>query len=99
MCHLLGTGFRLTTLPCSPDWWSVAEMDVVLEGSLLTTEQCWSSVRVTIGFSVTSLTKACVLVVPNVFCLWMIDATLDDRCTLLPSVLQKLFYTLPQIFI
>lgn len=60
-------------------------MDVVLGGSLLTTEQCWSSVRVTIGFSVTSLAKACVLVVPNVFCLWMIDATLDDRCSLLPT--------------
>ena len=42
----------------SPDWWSAADMVVLLEGSPLFTEQHWSSVRVTIGFLVTSLTKA-----------------------------------------
>ena len=34
-----------------------AEMAVLLEGSLISTEEHWSSVRVTIGFLVTSLTK------------------------------------------
>ena len=40
------------------DWWSAAEMVVLLEGSPISTEELWSSVRVTIGFLVTSLTKA-----------------------------------------
>ena len=90
MCFLLRSGFRLATLPYRPDWWSAAEMVVLLEGSPLSTEQCWSSVRVTIGFLVTSLTKALlprslrvdgspalgrVLVVPNFFHLQMIKAT------------------------
>ena len=65
-----------------PDWWSAAEMVVLLEGSPISTEELCSSVRVTIRFLVTSLTKALlpqllslagrpalgrVLVVPNVF--------------------------------
>ena len=58
MCLLLRSGFRLATLPYRPAWWSAAEMVVLLEGSPLFTEQRWSSVRVTIGFLVTSLTKA-----------------------------------------
>ena len=58
MCLLLRSGFRLATLPYRPDWWSAAEMVVLLEGSPLFTVQRWSSVRVTIGFLVTSLTKA-----------------------------------------
>ena len=58
MCLLLRSGFRLATLPYRPDWWSAAEMVVLLEGSPLSTEQRWSTVRVTIGFLVTSLTKA-----------------------------------------
>jgi hypothetical protein len=33
-------------------------MVVLLEGSLISTEELWSSVRETIGFLVTSLTKA-----------------------------------------
>jgi hypothetical protein len=33
-------------------------MVVLLEGSPISTEELWSSVRVTIGFLVTSLTKA-----------------------------------------
>ncbi|KAK6308672.1 hypothetical protein J4Q44_G00201350 [Coregonus suidteri] len=37
---------------------SAAEMVVLLEGSPISTEELWSSVRVTIGFLVTSLTKA-----------------------------------------
>ena len=50
MCLLLRSGFRLATLPYRPDWW-IAEMIVLLEGSPFSTE-------VTIGFLVTSLTKA-----------------------------------------
>ncbi|KAK3535147.1 hypothetical protein QTP70_004801 [Hemibagrus guttatus] len=41
-----------------PDWWSTAEMVVLLEDSPLSTEKHWSSFRVTIGFLVTSQTKA-----------------------------------------
>jgi hypothetical protein len=33
-------------------------MVVILEGSQISTEELWSSVRVTIGFLVTTLTKA-----------------------------------------
>ena len=73
-----------------PDWWSAAEMVVLLEGSPISTEELWSSVRVTIGFLVTSLTKALlprflslarrsalerVLMVPNFFNLRMMEAT------------------------
>ena len=73
-----------------PDWWSTAEMVVLLEGSPISTEELWSSVRVTIGFLVTSLTKALlprslslagrpapgrVLVVLNFFHLRMMEAT------------------------
>ena len=65
-------------------------MVVLLEGSPLFTEQCWSSVRVTTGFLVTSLTKALlpgslrvdgrpalgrVLVVPNFYHLGTMEAT------------------------
>ena len=90
MCLPLRSGFRLATLPYRPAWWSAAEMVVLLEGSPLFTEQRWSSVRVTIGFLVTSLTKTLlprllslagrptlgrVLVVPNFFHLWMMEAT------------------------
>ena len=73
-----------------PYWWIAAEMVVLLEGSPLSTEEGWSSDRVTIGFLVTSLTKALlprslsldgrpalgrVLVVPNFFHLRMMEAT------------------------
>ena len=65
-------------------------MVVLLEDSPISTEALWSSVRVTIGFLVTSLTKALlprllsltgmaalgrVLVVPNIFHLRMMEAT------------------------
>ena len=65
-------------------------MVVLLEGSPISTEELWSFVRVTIGFLVTSLTKALlprllslarrtalgrVLVVPNFFHLRMMEAT------------------------
>ena len=65
-------------------------MIVLLESSPLSTEKRWSSVRVTIGFLVTSLTEALlprslslagrptlgrVLVVPNFFHLRMMEAT------------------------
>ena len=65
-------------------------MVVLLEGSPISTDELWSSFRVTIGFLVTSLTKALlprllslagrpalgrVLVVPNFFHLRMMEAT------------------------
>ena len=66
-------------------------MVVLLEVSPISTEELWSSVRVTIGYLVTSLTKALlprllslagrvfalgrVFVVPNVFHLRMMEAT------------------------
>ncbi|KAK6306788.1 hypothetical protein J4Q44_G00237130 [Coregonus suidteri] len=90
MCVLLMSGFCLATLPYRPDWWSAAEMVVLLEGSPISTEELWSSVRVTIKFLATSLTKALlprllslagrpalggVLVVPNFFHLRMMEAT------------------------
>ena len=39
-------------------WCSAAEMVVLLEGTPISTEEFWSSVRVTIRVLVTSLTKA-----------------------------------------
>ena len=39
-------------------------MVVLLEGSPISTEELWSSVRVTIGFLVTSLTKSNVFIKP-----------------------------------
>ena len=65
-------------------------MIVLLEGSPISTEELWSSVRVTIGFLLTSFTKALllrllslagrpalgrVLVVPNFFHLRTMEAT------------------------
>ena len=44
LCLLL-RGFRLATLPSRPDWWSAAEMVVLLEGYPLSTEELQSSVR------------------------------------------------------
>ena len=52
MCLFLRSGFVW------PDLWSAAEMVVLLEGSPISTEELWSSVRVTIRFLVTFLTKA-----------------------------------------
>ena len=90
MCLLLRSCFLLATLPQRPDWWSAAEMVVLLEGSPISTEELWSCVRVTIEFFDTSLTKALlprllcltgwpalerVLVVPNFFHWRMIEAT------------------------
>ena len=49
MFLLLRSGVRLATLPYRPDWWIAAEMVVLQQGSLLSTEECWSSNRVTIG--------------------------------------------------
>jgi hypothetical protein len=50
MSLLLRSHFFLATLPQRPDWWSAAEMVVLLKGSPISTEELWSSVRVTIGF-------------------------------------------------
>ena len=91
MCLLLRSGFHLATLPYWPDCWIAAEMVVLLEGSPLSTKERWSYDRVTIGFLVTSLTKALlprslsldgrpalgrVLVVLNFFHLRMMEVTL-----------------------
>jgi hypothetical protein len=67
MCLLLRSGFRLAALPLRPDWWSAAQIVFLLEGFPISTEELWSSVRVTIGYLVTSLPKALgrVLVVTN----------------------------------
>ena len=54
-CFLLRSGFRLATLPYRPDWWSAAWW--LSFWKVLITEQRWSSVRMTIGYLVTSLTK------------------------------------------
>ena len=90
MCLLLRSGFCLATLPKRPDWWCAAETVVLLEGSPISTDELWSSVRVTIGFLVTSLTKSLlhrllsfagrpalgsVLVVPNFFHFRMMENT------------------------
>ena len=39
MCLLLRSVFRLATLSLRPDWWSAAEMVVLLEGSPISTEE------------------------------------------------------------
>ena len=44
ICLLLRSGFRLATLPKRPDWYSAAEMVVLLEGSPISTEELQSSV-------------------------------------------------------
>ena len=91
-CHVPFTKEFLPSGHSTIQAWLVdcAEMVVLLEGSPLSTEEHWSSDRVTIGFLVTSLTKALfprslsldvqpalgrVLVVPNFFHLWMMKAT------------------------
>ena len=83
-------------------------MFVLLEGSPISTEEFWSSVRVTIGFLVTSQTKAFLLrlfslagqpalgralVVRNFFHLRMMEATVFFRT----SMRHKCFGTLSQI--
>lgn len=42
-----------------PDWWSVAVIVVLLEVSPISTQDLWSSARVTIGILVTSLRPFC----------------------------------------
>ena len=79
-------------------------MDVLLEGSPISTEELWSSVRVTIGFLVISLLPRLlilarrpalgrILAVPNVFHLIMMEATVF----LGPFNAAECFVTLPQI--
>ncbi len=55
MCLLLS--LLSGSLPYRPDWWSAVKMVVLLKGFPLSTENHWNSVRVAIGFLVTSLTK------------------------------------------
>ena len=109
MCLLLRSGFCLATLPKRPDWWSAAEMDVLLEGSPISTEELWrlsqSDHRV-LGHlpdqgpsSPRLLTLARrpvlgrVLVVPNFTHLRMMEATVF----LGPFNAADIFGTLPQI--
>ena len=76
--------------PQWPDWGSAADRVILMEGSPISIEELWNSVRVTLGFLITSLTKALlpcllslagrpalgrVLVVPNFFNLRMMEAT------------------------
>lgn len=90
MCLLLKSGFHLATQPYRPGWWRAAEVIVLLEVSPLSTQQCWSFVRVASGywsrpwlrlFYPWSLrlagqsTLGRVLVVPNVLHLKMMEAT------------------------
>ena len=90
MCLLLRNCFHLATLPQRPDWWSAAEKVVLLEGSSISTEELWSSIRVNIRLVITSLTKDLLprllsfagrpalgraVVVPSVFQLKMMEAT------------------------
>jgi hypothetical protein len=49
--------FRLANRPKRSDWWSAAEIVILLEGTPISIEELWSSVRVTIRLLVTSLTK------------------------------------------
>ena len=83
-------------------------MVVLLEGSPISTEELWSSVRVTIGFLITSLTKA---LFPRLLSLAgrpALRKSLGDskllpfkndggHCFWGPSMLQTFFRTLPQI--
>ena len=58
MCLSPRRDFLLATLPQSPNRWRVAVMVVLLAVSLISTHDLGSYARVTIGFLVTSLTKA-----------------------------------------
>jgi hypothetical protein len=74
-------------------WWSAAEMVALLEGSSISTEELWSSFRVTIRFLVTSLTKA---LLPRLLRLTGQPALGRDH-SWWPSMPHKFFGTLPQI--
>lgn len=86
--HSLMRGFRLATRPYSPN--GVAVMVVLLEDSPISTQDLWSSARVTTGFLITSHIEAFLLrllslaerpalgrdlAVPNFFHLRIIEAT------------------------
>jgi hypothetical protein len=44
ICILLKSGFHLATLPQRPDWWSAAEMVILLDGSPISKEELWGIV-------------------------------------------------------
>ena len=90
---------------------SGAERLALLEGSPISTKELWSSVRMTNGFSVTSLTKALlawllslagrpalgtVLVVPNFFHLRMMEATVLGDLQCCRNVLVPFPRSVPQ---
>ena len=94
----LSRGFYLATLPQNPDWWSVAVMVVLLEVSLISTQELWSSARVSSsrGPRLLSLTGRPALgrvpVVPNFFHLRIMKATV-----LLGTFnTAEMFFCLPQ---
>ena len=87
-------------------------MVVLLERSPISTEALWSSVRVTIGFLVTSLTKTLfplllrlarwpalgiVLVVPDFFCLRMMEATVLRDLQCCRNLLVPFHRSVPQL--
>ena len=76
-----------------PDWWSAAEMVVIL----ISTEELWSSLTKSFLPQLLSLAGrpglGRVLLVQNFFHLRMMEATVF----LGPSMLQKCFGTLPQV--
>ena len=60
MFLLLKRGLHLAALPQSPDQWSATVMVVHLKVSDISSQALWSSMRATIGFLDTSLTKSSV---------------------------------------
>lgn len=51
---LTQSGFRLAASPQRPEWWSATETVILPARSLISVEDLWSSVRVTVGSLVTS---------------------------------------------
>lgn len=62
---LLNSGFSLATLPWRTDLWSATEIVVHPTDSPITAQDFWSSFRETVGFFLTSLTKALFSWMPN----------------------------------
>lgn len=86
ICLLLRMAYDLSTQPYRPDWRSVTEMVVFLAGSPISAENTWSSVRVTVGFLVTSpiktfllrlITQKNILVVLNAFLFTISETTVN----------------------
>lgn len=74
-----------STWPYRPDWWSGAEM-VILEVSLFSTNQQWSSVRVTLNFLIICLTTA----------LWLQALVLPEASVLIGTFNAAEMFPLPR---